>query len=93
MSHRITRVVLATAGLALAAAMSYGVVNSQVVKAEEVIVIKEGQHPRIHAALNALREARTELKEARHDFGGHREESLKAVDRAIEQLEIAAKYR
>ena len=54
---------------------------------------KDGEHhPHIHAALKELRDARSELKEADHDFGGHRAEALKAVDEAITQLEVAAKF-
>jgi len=52
----------------------------------------EGErHPAIHRALKELREARRELKDAAHDFHGHREDALKAVDAAIEQLEICLK--
>jgi hypothetical protein len=86
---------MATAGLALAAALCYGVSGKVgVAQAEEVVIIKEGHEkaPKLHDALRALREAKTELKEARHDFGGHREESLKSVEHAIEQLEVALKY-
>ncbi len=46
-------------------------------------------HPHLHHALRELREARTELKEAKHDFGGHREKALKATDAAIEQIDKA----
>jgi hypothetical protein len=49
-------------------------------------------HPAIHRALKELRDARRELKEAAHDFGGHREDAVKAVDGAIEQLEICLKH-
>lgn len=49
-------------------------------------------HPHIRAALHELRETQAELKKAAHDFGGHREEALEAVDRAIHQLEICLKY-
>jgi uncharacterized membrane protein len=49
-------------------------------------------HPHIRAALHELRETQVELKRAAHDFGGHREEALEAVDRAIRQLEICLKY-
>ena len=51
----------------------------------------EEHHPAIHHAIEELRKARHELKEAKHDFGGHREDALKAVDKAIEQLEICLK--
>lgn len=49
------------------------------------------EHPRLHAALYELRHARTELKEARHDFGGHRAKALEALDDAITQVEKALK--
>jgi L-lactate utilization protein LutB len=47
------------------------------------------QHPHIHHALHELREARTELREAKHDFGGHRKAALEALDVAIDQLDKA----
>jgi hypothetical protein len=49
-----------------------------------------GEHehnPRIHHALEALREARHELDEAPHDFRGHKHEAMEAIDRAIEHLD------
>jgi hypothetical protein len=49
-------------------------------------------HPHLHRAIHELKEARTELKEAKHDFGGHREQALKDVNYAIEQLELALKF-
>jgi len=50
---------------------------------------KGPHHPHMHHALHELKEARVELKEAAHDFGGHREKALKAVDAAIIQIEKA----
>lgn len=47
------------------------------------------RHPRIHAAVEALREAREELKSAAHDFCGHRAEALEQTDRALRQLHEA----
>jgi hypothetical protein len=44
------------------------------------------EHPRLHAALHELIEARRELKGARHDFGGHRKKALAAVDDGIKSL-------
>ncbi len=46
-------------------------------------------HPHIRAALNELREARTELQTASHDFCGHRAAALKQVDVALQQLRQA----
>ncbi len=49
------------------------------------------EHPRLHAALYEMRHARTELKEAKHDFGGHRAKALEALDAAITQIEKSLK--
>ncbi len=53
---------------------------------------KKEKHPRMHAAMHELKEARKELKEADHDFGGHRVEAIKAIDHAIVQIEKALKF-
>jgi hypothetical protein len=53
---------------------------------------KRERHPHIRRALHELREARKELKEAAHDFGGHREDAVEAINVAIKQLELALKY-
>src|SRR5579871_3259423 len=45
------------------------------------------EHPRLHAAVYEMRHARTELKEAKHDFGGHRAKALTALDEAINQID------
>jgi hypothetical protein len=55
--------------------------------------VAEEHHPKIHKAIAELHEAKKELKAAEHDYGGHREAALKAVDIAIEQLEICAKHK
>jgi hypothetical protein len=51
-----------------------------------------GRYPHMHKALQELRQTRTELKEAAHDYGGHREKALRATDRAIEQIELALRF-
>lgn len=50
------------------------------------------RHPEIHDAIHALEVARAHLKEARHDFGGHREAALAACDEAIKQLKLALEF-
>ena len=50
------------------------------------------RHPHIRKSIHELREARKELKTAAHDFGGHREKAVEAIDVAIKQLENALKY-
>jgi hypothetical protein len=56
---------------------------------------QEKKHPyhHLHHALWELRDARTELKEAKHDFGGHKEKALHAVNDAIKQLDLILLYK
>lgn len=54
---------------------------------------ERAMHPRIARAIESLRDARQYLKEAPHDFGGHRVEALRATDEAIRQLNFALAYR
>jgi hypothetical protein len=49
-------------------------------------------HPRIRGAITALQRAKSDLQHASHDFGGHRADALAAVDKAIEQLQLALQY-
>ena len=49
-------------------------------------------HPEIHEAIEALRRARAHLEHAKHDFGGHRAEAIRATDEAIHQLEVCLKF-
>jgi len=49
-------------------------------------------HPEIRRALEALRAARAHIKDAAHDFGGHRAEALEKVDQAIHQLEVCMQF-
>jgi len=45
----------------------------------------------LHGALDRLREARKELDDAEHIFGGHRDHAIEETDRAIHQLEEGIK--
>src|ERR1700722_10488820 len=49
-------------------------------------------HAEIREALASLRRARMHLQEAKHDFGGHRADALRATDEAIRQLEFCLKF-
>jgi hypothetical protein len=49
------------------------------------------RYPHLHGALDRLREARKELEDADHIFGGHREHAIDETDRAIHQLEEGLK--
>jgi hypothetical protein len=61
-------------------------------KVDRQIYKKHDSFPHIHRCLMELKDARRELKEAAHNFGGHRERALKDVDYAIEQLQLALKF-
>jgi hypothetical protein len=50
-------------------------------------------HPRIAAAVRALRDARAYMAAAPHDFGGHKADAIRACDEAIRQLRLAMAYR
>jgi len=54
---------------------------------------EKAMHPRIAAAITALRDARAYLAEAPHDFGGHKAAAIRASDEAIRQLNLALAYR
>ncbi|HTX35788.1 MAG TPA: hypothetical protein VME43_12240 [Bryobacteraceae bacterium] len=47
------------------------------------------RHPRIRAAVEALRDANEYMRSAPHDFCGHKVEAMRATDAAIRQLELA----
>lgn len=53
---------------------------------------KGERHPEIRKAIKALENAKVHLKEAAHDFGGHRKDALDAVDNAIAQLKLALQF-
>jgi len=46
------------------------------------------EHPHIHEALEAMRNAKQHLETAEHDFHGHRVEAIKHLDMAIHEAEI-----
>jgi hypothetical protein len=54
---------------------------------------ERAMHPRIAAAIAALRDARSYMVAAPHDFGGHKAEAVRACDDAIRQLNLALAYR
>ena len=47
------------------------------------------RHPRIRAAVEALRDANEYLRAAPHDFCGHKVAAMRAIDASIRQLELA----
>ncbi len=53
---------------------------------------KREAHPHIHKAIAELEETKRELKEADHDFGGHRVAAIKQCDEALAQLRQCLKF-
>jgi hypothetical protein len=51
--------------------------------------VAQPRHPHIRAAVGALEAAQQELREAAHDFCGHRAQALKDTDAALRQLRQA----
>jgi hypothetical protein len=47
-------------------------------------------HPRVHEAIEAMRNAREHLAHAEGEFHGHREKALEHLDRAIHEAEECA---
>lgn len=45
--------------------------------------------PKVHQAIQNLGEAHAELNEPRHDFCGHKNDAMLAIDAAIKQLKLA----
>jgi hypothetical protein len=48
-------------------------------------------HPHLHFTVVELRLAHKELKESKHNFGGHKEAALRDIDIAANQIEILLK--
>jgi hypothetical protein len=72
---KVTKTFLATSA---AAVLTLGVVVGQAMAYQE----------HMHAALDALRTARSELQAAEHNKGGHRERALELVNDAIDQTQM-----
>jgi hypothetical protein len=56
------------------------------------VSVMAAPHPRIVAAIKALTAAKDELQAAARDFGGHRADAVKAIDAALEQLNLALQF-
>ena len=54
---------------------------------------ERAMHPRIAAAIEAIKDAKAYMQAAPHDFGGHKAAAIKASDEAIRQLNFALAYR
>lgn len=46
------------------------------------------QHPRLHAAVDGLRDAEDYLEHQPHDFHGHKQEAIHAIHEALREIRI-----
>ena len=81
MKDNLTRRAVGAVGTAGLAALAATVLVPSQAKAAE-------KHPKIHAALADLKDARDYLKAADTDFGGHKKAAIESVNAAIDQLQI-----
>ena len=73
-----------------------GIVLGVVLSAGTFTLVAQNEramHPRIAAAITALRDARAYMAAAPHNFGGHKAAAIRATDDAIRQLNLALAYR
>lgn len=61
--------------------------------AAPVATQEPGMHPRIHEAIEAMRNAREHLQRAEGNYHGHREKAIEHLDRAIHEAEICEHER
>ncbi|HUB27081.1 MAG TPA: hypothetical protein VL992_16770 [Tepidisphaeraceae bacterium] len=64
-----------------------GLVLATSLASYRVAVAQEFHNPRIHHAIDALRDAERELNDSPSDFHGHKQDALDAVHHAIEELD------
>ena len=53
---------------------------------------KRERHPELRNALKKLREAKSDLEKAAHDYGGHKAKAIESISHAIEELKAALEF-
>jgi hypothetical protein len=86
----LTLLILATvfATLVISGAAAPKAPAQPVVVAAPTAVATPAEHPHIHEALEAMRNAKTHLETAAHDFHGHRVKAIEHLNQAIHEAEI-----
>jgi hypothetical protein len=79
-------------GLVFAIGSTVVTLNSSIVAPPVAQASEPWHHPHLHQSLDALRAAKQDLQESRHDFGGHRDEALRAIDAAIYHIDMCVRY-
>jgi len=57
------------------------------------IAEERAEHPRIAKAIRELEDAVRYMRNAPHDFGGHKAAAIEAAETAIRELKLALAYR
>jgi hypothetical protein len=52
----------------------------------------QSRHPHLHLVLDELRDARVELEKEKHDWGGHRDRAIGAIEAARHEIVEVLKY-
>jgi hypothetical protein len=55
-------------------------------------VYGQPRHPHLHLVLDELRDAKVELEKERHDWGGHRDKAIGAIEAARHEIVEVLKY-
>ena len=63
--------------------------TARTVNSESPIAQETSEHPRIAKAIGALEDAILYMKEAPHNFGGHKAKAIEDGEKAIKQLKLA----
>jgi hypothetical protein len=79
--------------ITIIAVLSFLIVSATPAKASPVMAEEKTMHPRIVKAIDALEDAVAYMKEAPHDFDGHRAKAIEDSEKVIKQLREALKYR
>jgi len=66
---------------------------ARTVNSESPIGKEASEHPRIAKAIDALEDAIHYMREAPHNFGGHKAKAIEDSERAVKQLKLALAYR
>lgn len=66
--------------------------NSSIVAPTTAQAQEPWHHGHLRESMDALRAARIELAEAHHNYGGHRDEAIRAIDAAIYHLDMCIRY-
>jgi hypothetical protein len=78
-----------TCGMLMIAGMSFLPMSDHSARADE----RDRQlNPKLHHAIEALKEAHDEIDSAHHDFHGRKKEALEVIDKAMAELEAIKDY-